>query len=183
MNNLESKEISYTSIEVASPDDAEAIAHIQKETWLATYPNEEYGITEDDIKSKEFTSEKRILGWKERFENPSKDIQTFVVKEGNDVVGFCTLSKGEIENIVRALYLLPSAQGKGLGKELLMKGLQWLGSEKDISLHVAKYNSGAIDFYSKCGFEIDETDVSGSGTQLSSGAVIPVIRMIKKNIK
>ena len=72
MKNYESKEIPYTSIEVASPEDAEAIANIQKETWLATYPNEEYGITEDDIKSKEFTSEKRILEWRERFEHPLK---------------------------------------------------------------------------------------------------------------
>jgi hypothetical protein len=37
-------------VEVAKPEDAEGVFDVQRLTWLATYPNAEAGITEEDIR-------------------------------------------------------------------------------------------------------------------------------------
>ena len=39
------------TIREAHPDDADAIREVQRQTWLATYPNEAYGITREDIEA------------------------------------------------------------------------------------------------------------------------------------
>jgi len=53
---------------------------------------------------------------------------------------------------VLALYVLPKFQGQEIGSALLETTIQWIGEHKRISLEVAKYNSAAINFYSKRGF-------------------------------
>jgi hypothetical protein len=37
-------------VELARPEDAEAISELLRTTWMATYPNAEAGITEEDIR-------------------------------------------------------------------------------------------------------------------------------------
>ncbi|QQR51654.1 hypothetical protein IPF89_02410 [Candidatus Saccharibacteria bacterium] len=37
-------------IERAIPEDAEAVSDLLRRTWMATYPNAEAGITEEDIR-------------------------------------------------------------------------------------------------------------------------------------
>ena len=41
------------------------IVFVLKTTWLATYPNKKYGITKEDILSKDFDSEKKISAWQD----------------------------------------------------------------------------------------------------------------------
>lgn len=47
----------------ATPDDVEGIKRVQAAGWLATYPNEEAGITREDIEEYPNSSERN-----ERFE-------------------------------------------------------------------------------------------------------------------
>ena len=50
-------------IDRARPEDAPRIVEIQEATWLDTYPNEEYGITREDIKASELGGEQAIAAW------------------------------------------------------------------------------------------------------------------------
>lgn len=114
-NNREYKETNSFEIQPASSDDANGIALVQEKTWLATYPNEKYGVTEEDIRSKNFLSEEKIQRWKESIEHQNEQNHTFVAKQGDKVVGFCVVNKDNEYNIVNALYVLPELQGQGLG--------------------------------------------------------------------
>ncbi|EON75381.1 hypothetical protein ADIS_4085 [Lunatimonas lonarensis] len=56
---------------------------------------------------------------------------------------------------IHKLYLLPSVQGKGIGK-LLIKEISGYASDrgdKSLTLNVNKYNQNAIAFYQKLGFQ------------------------------
>lgn len=52
------------------------------------------------------------------------------------------------------IYLLPSAQGKGIGKKLILQVADRArqAGQKSLLLNVNKYNQPAIDFYEKMGF-------------------------------
>lgn len=51
-------------------------------------------------------------------------------------------------------------QGQGFGKQLLLRALQNIQTEK-VMLHVAAWNERAVNLYKKCGFRITETIVIG----------------------
>lgn len=53
------------------------------------------------------------------------------------------------------IYLLPEAQGKGAGKELILEVADRAkkAGQKSLLLNVNKYNQKAIDFYLKMGFQ------------------------------
>ena len=55
MEKIPSPEKPYLICE-AQPEDAAGIAHVRKETWLATYPSEELGVTVEDVISKDLES-------------------------------------------------------------------------------------------------------------------------------
>ena len=82
---------------------------------------------------------------------------------------------GEID----AMYVVPEFQGKGLGKKLIEKAFEWLGSNLDVKLVVVKYNTNAIEFYKKMGFQETANKVDYKGTKPASGKEIPRIEMMK----
>jgi ribosomal protein S18 acetylase RimI-like enzyme len=55
---------------------------------------------------------------------------------------------------IHKIYILPKAQGKGIGKKLIqaIKGIALENDQTSILLNVNKYNEGAIDFYENLGF-------------------------------
>jgi ribosomal protein S18 acetylase RimI-like enzyme len=63
------------------------------------------------------------------------------------------------------LYLLPEAQGKGLGKTLLLDVAQRarVAGQKKLQLNVNKYNHQAIDFYLRMGFVTLREEVNDIG--------------------
>jgi GNAT superfamily N-acetyltransferase len=165
-------------VESATPDVAAGIAHVRNMTWLATYPNKEAGVTQEDILAKNFENEDQVQRWRKTIESTTGERKLWVAKDGGIVIGYSQGKKGSAENEILGLYVLPEYQGKGLGGKLLKEALDWLGDEKPVSLTVATY-SPAIQVYKKYGFI--ETDDAVSGPTFDSGARIPTIKMIKVN--
>lgn len=162
----------------ASAEDAAEIVKIQTETWLLTYPNEEHGITVEDIQAKRLDSPKRVERWKQRIEEADEH-RVWVAKEGERVIGYVFVKKGEKENYVDALYISPNKQRSGVGQKLMDEALAWLGTSKPTGLGVAEYNEKAIAFYKKLGFE--ETDEPPEPVPpLPSGKTLPIIKMVKR---
>jgi ribosomal protein S18 acetylase RimI-like enzyme len=181
MEQIENKE-KQTPIHIydAVPDDVEGIIEVQKITWLATYPNEEYGITLDDIKEKDFSSQERIKRWKKGIETQTNENHMWVAKDSKTVVGFCSTTKKDGKHEIRAIYILPDYQGKGVGRKLITAALNWLGEDKEVFINVAKYNNSSIEFYKRVGFKEIGDVASTEIAKLPSGKIIPEIRMIKK---
>ena len=145
-------------VEPARPDDAEAVFNVQRLTWLDTYPNDEAGITKEDIR-KRIEGEhgelipKKIERWKSGIEATGEKRAIFVVRDSGKIVGFVAPGIMDGQRRIGAIYVLPEAQGKGVGGKLLQGAVNWHGRSEDIFLHVASYNQNAIDFYMRNGFE------------------------------
>ena len=163
----------------ADVDDISGIFSVQKETWLDTYPNEQFGIRRNDVLEKDFDSQERFDKWRSSFENPDDFFKTWVVKDiEGKVIGFCIAEQGKIGRI-RAIYILPSCQKRGLGKDLMETALSWLG-DCDVVLSVASYNLSAISFYEKFGFRLVRDMRPDESCILPSGKIIPELEMIRR---
>lgn len=168
-------------IHLAQPNDAEEVYELFKTTWLDTYVNEEYDISEDDILSK-YPRDKRqetIKKYKKFYKimnnNPERfETNVFIYKEDEKIKGLVSINKKEpIE--IGAVYILPESQGQGIGKSLMEFALNKIG-DQEISIKVASYNNRAIEFYKNFGFEYYGEVEAGNGT-LPSGKVIPEIEL------
>ena len=161
-------------ISEAKLEDADGITFVQKTTWLATYPNKEAGITHQDILE---TVNHWGLGVKNRLSNPEPIRNYWVAKDNGKVVGMCLATKGEDDNTLQAIYILPEYQGKHIGRQLCDKALEWLGREKNIVLGVVTYNQKAIEFYKKHGFK-EHGERHDEIATLPSGKVLPEVEMV-----
>jgi ribosomal protein S18 acetylase RimI-like enzyme len=171
-NNTESAPVERSEITKATVNDTAAIAKVQHDTWIATYPNEEQGVTENYIRQRVSNSQtpERKDFWKESLSR--KDTGIWVAKFKGKVIGFCVMKKTSTYNSLEAIYVLPENQGGGFGPELIEAALSWGDKDKDTRVEVASYNEQAINFYKKYGFVLsEETGQSGN---------IPTVIMVKK---
>jgi len=181
MSDFEEREKLPIQIFNATLEDVADIIAVQKETWLSTYPNEEYGITTEDILSKDWDNPDRLARWQKTIVEGDGTSQIWVAKDGERVVGFCSAARegNRNRNRIRAIYVLPECQGRGIGKQLMQKAFSWLGDEKDTAVAVVKYNANAIDFYKKSGFQGEQEIPPSPAGQLPSGKLMPEIEMLK----
>lgn len=178
---------SLPTIEQAAPADAEAIFDVQRRSWLATYPNAEAGISEEDIRLRiegengELIPEK-IQRLRAGIEFSNDQQTTFVARDHGEVVGFIAPSIREGKRRVGALYVRPDAQGQGVGGQLLQKAIEWYGRDQDVFLHVATYNHRAIEFYEKYGFVETGTEVHDEIARQKGMPEIPQIEMVLRAV-
>jgi ribosomal protein S18 acetylase RimI-like enzyme len=138
-------------IRSATARDAPAIARVHVSSWLSTYR----GLLPDD-----FLESLSETNYTERWnrviaEGTSKVV---VAEDGSDVVGFASGGReraGEqgFEGELYAIYVLDSAQRRGLGRELvrsMVDGLRELGLTNMI-IWVLRDNRPARDFYERLG--------------------------------
>jgi ribosomal protein S18 acetylase RimI-like enzyme len=171
----------------AVPADAEGISTVNVETWLATYPNDELGITAEALRlhlegaAGERTAERiarRRRSISESAAGGSLSAQ-FVADSGGAIVGYTLpFVTAEGRHRVGALYVLPAFQGRGIGHLLLARNLAWHGDGQDVYLHVAAYNEHAIRFYERHGFAL--TGAEAHDEVAAIGTVrIPEIEMLR----
>jgi GNAT superfamily N-acetyltransferase len=168
----------------AQPDDAEQITKLYKTTWLATYPNNEYGVTREDIEAKVelFDSPEEVERVHDAIAQRNEKVLQLVCEADGRIVAHSRLVKTDDgPNRLRTIYVLPEYHGAGIARQLIAEGLAWLGNDKAVSLEVAKYNARAIGFYEKYGFKI-VGDGTSPASGLPSGAVIPEFEMVRAAI-
>lgn len=171
-------------IKDATSGDVEGIWYVTRESWLDTYPNEEYGVTREEIEQKYDRSSletKAKLERRREVVNTRSNHHEWVAKTDNKVVGWC-YARSDKGNLVQALYILPEYQNQGIGSKLLKEALGWFDPKEDVFLGVVVYNQKAMNFYTKFGFIKTGKDVEDKETlpHLSSDKVIPSIEMVKQ---
>ena len=111
---------------------------------------------------------------KELIENMFEDEFAFVIyNENNELIGNCCFDRDEDDNgkevLLFGIQMKPELTGKGLGKEVVEKALEFGKSKfkyNEINLLVAKFNKRAIKVYEKIGFKkIDEFIMNANGEQ------------------
>lgn len=91
-----------------------------------------------------------------------------VAEEDGEAIGFAGYEHNHLIGSIsklHKLYLLPSSQGKGVGKSLILEVIQSAreAGQKSLILNVNKYNKKAIDFYLALGFVIIRQEVNDIG--------------------
>jgi len=182
--NMETNDRLNPIIEPPTPEDAEAIVMLKRASWIKTYPNEELGITEEDIKLRIDGEDGQKLAdsieqWKKWIEKGNSDTWAmFIARIGDKVVGLVTPCPINGQLRLGALYVEPELEGKGIGSQLIQTALDWCGPDRDMYLHVASYNQNAIDFYEGFGFKKTDTVVEDDvGTSMATP--IPEIEMVR----
>jgi ribosomal protein S18 acetylase RimI-like enzyme len=93
----------------------------------------------------------------------------FVAEEQGDAIGFASFEVNHLEGPkakLHKLYLLPSSQGKGVGKALLLEVAKRAreAGQKSLVLNVNKDNKKAIDFYLAMGFVTIRQEINDIGS-------------------
>lgn len=103
--------------------------------------------------------------WMPRVHNPADVVrhyretvfpyeQTLVARQGEILLGFCTLSG---ENYISALYIAPAGRGRGIGKRLVDRARSL--APEGLRLWTFQANDGARRFYAREGFrEVRRTE-------------------------
>ncbi len=169
-------------IQIACPDDARGMQEVYYRTWLATYPNEQVGVTIDDIESKyaDRFSDEKLLKRRGQLANPAPGHTFLVAKDGDAVVGLCYFIKTAEQNQLQAIYILPEYQGQGAGKLFWHEAEKYLDFSRDIIVSVATYNTSAISFYNKLGFVDTGLRREDEKFKMKSGVIIPEMEMVLK---
>ncbi len=167
------------SILIPQPKDVLGISDVQKAAWLYVYPNEEFGITKEDILSEDFYSKERLGKRHKIINDPDSPIKFFVAKDGERVVGYCSAEKLSDYNKIRSLYVLPEFHNQGIGSRLINECFNFLNINKQTKLTVAIYNQNAISFYEKHGFVKGKRLLKNPEGVFVSGHEIPEMEMIK----
>lgn len=170
------------NIRAARVEDVEGIQQVFYITWLSTYPNEECGITTEDVhdRFKDVMSPERLEKRRRDIGDKASSKQLFVAVVDEQIVGVCRVSKEELHNKLDALYVLPEYQGQGIGTALWKGALIYLGTHKDILVAVATYNTKAIAFYARRGFVDTDRRFIEERLQMKSGSNIPQMEMVLK---
>lgn len=151
----------------ATIEDASPIADVHIRSWQAAYA---------EILDPEFLAalsvESRTARWQAILS--ANDSTTLVVRQGSEISGFVNFGKcrdaeapGD-QGEIHAIYVAPSAWGKGVGRELMIQAMNELRALGflSVSLWVLSNNLRSIRFYESFGFErvpssMKLTDVGG----------------------
>jgi GNAT superfamily N-acetyltransferase len=142
----------------ADVDDARGIARVHTRTWQLAYdhvfPTERLaGIVE----------ERRAEQWHEAIREPEARSHTLVAAEVDRVVGFASFGPsrepvvGETTAELYAIYVLPEAWGRGIGRALMAEVLERLRHEgfTEAILWVIEDNPRTRRYYERAGWHAD----------------------------
>lgn len=159
------------SIVVEQPqvEDAEAIRDLVYRTWLATYVNDEQGVTREHIDA-DFSESRTDEGMRKRREalaTPPKGwVRLCARAEDGTIVGTINVKQRTNENELSMIYVSPDAQRQGIGTRLWNDAQQYIDSTKPTVVRAVAYNEQAIRFYEHVGFQrTDEQDTHTFGTE------------------
>lgn len=174
-----SKEEPLIEILRQAPVDVEGATNVYYKTWLATYPNEDSGVTREDVEEKFSSSfsEKAMQKRMAYIENMGENELSLVAKENGKIVGVCSVIKEDDINILKTIYVLPEYQGKGVGSKMWDEAKRFLNEQNDTVVEVVDYNKNAINFYKSKGFEETGNRRQDEKFRMKSGAIFTEIEM------
>lgn len=140
-------------------DDIGYIQHIAHNTWNDTYA----GFIPEDIQTAYLNRSFSAAMLEKRME---KTHLLVAESETGIPIGFLNFTREDEDgdSELTAMYILPSYQHSGYGKQLIDYAINFLGSAKQLFVYVDSRNTGGRAFYEKQGFiqlDIFEEDFEG----------------------
>lgn len=174
-------------ISTATPADSEAINRLYHNTWVFTYPNEELSVSKEDIEDmlKSTLLVETIEAHKKWLSKLPSDIKVLVAKDGESLIGFCYVKRGDDQsnNKLRAIYVSPALQGKGVGTLLWAEAVKFLNPSKETDVELVAYNKSAMHFYERLGFvDTGKRIIDNEDFRLKSGKILPLAYLTRPPI-
>jgi ribosomal protein S18 acetylase RimI-like enzyme len=154
------------TIRLIQEGDVDEYVQSQKTAWGEIFPNDDIGITKEDIDiayddTKIARVKSKVLTAISLGVDKSLDVMlvdnlfagaTYITEE---------LIDGEKFGRIQMIFITPEYAGKGYGTKLFLHALEKLKNQgyTNFSVHTTPYNHRAIKFYKKFGFEVDDTKV------------------------
>lgn len=144
----------------AEPSDVPEVARVQTESWLATYR----GLVPETL-FEVLTVERRSESWARWFEVNERG-SLFVAVDDDSIVGMANAGPtrdGDLDSTavgeVAAIYVVPSAWGRGHGRDLMIASLDRLrsGGFTEVMLWLLEGNRRGQAFYESGGWRADRT--------------------------
>ena len=138
-------------LKTAFREDLFKVQSIAYQTWPSTFANI---LSPDQIEY--------MLNWMYDLKMLESQIEKghkfLLAEEGGNELGFAGFELNYAEGPkakLHKIYLLSEAQGKGVGKALILEVAERSrnSGQKSLLLNVNKYNQNAIDFYLRMGFK------------------------------
>lgn len=149
-------------IREAKIEDLTDIAKINISSWKTTYAD----IIDSSFLNS-LSMNETVDRWSKHFNNDQEKI--FVAEVNGRVVGYVRLDIRSDKNYLGAIYLLKQYQGEGLGKKLLLRGLECLKG-KTVYVEVLSDNKSKY-FYQKYGAKFYKEQSIKIGQQILSESV------------
>ena len=167
----QARAVTEITIRRVAPCDIEAVRHVLVATWHATYDGA-LGIAKVDEVTSSWHSAEALARQAE-----ARDAVFLLAEDSGRVFG-CGFARhvGEGRLDLGQLYVLPGAQGRGIGTRLLARLIAAFPQATSVRLEVEPRNTQAIAFYERAGFSI-----VGAGTDCRGcGSAIPHVVMEKQ---
>lgn len=127
---------------------------VDEETWLRVNNDAFRGHPENGNWTPEILEDRQAQSW--------FDPDGFrMAWEDDALVGFCWTKLHHDGGEIYVIGVAPSAQGRGLGRALVLEGLRYLAEERRLTkamLYVDAGNDAALDLYQRMGFRLDHVD-------------------------
>lgn len=162
------------SLKEASIADINTIQYVANTTWPITY-GEILSKEQLDYMMDLIYSDESLINQIQKHEQ-----LFYIAYEETSVLAFLAIEhnyKDEAVTRIHKIYILPEAQGKGIGK-LLIDAVQKFAYENNstsLSLNVNRFNK-ALAFYQKLGFEI----IAEENIEIGNGYLMEDYKMEKK---
>lgn len=143
-------------IKPATLEHVPAIQSIGLLTWPATFLP--------------FTSPEYVLAnlntwWtREAVEHSVRIDRTVIAVDDNEVIGTLSLGECEGDSVIWKIYVVPAAQGRGIGSALMRHAIEVAGNDRALRLEYVQGNEHARGFYERHGFRHDCDEDPGDGT-------------------
>ncbi|NHM33882.1 GNAT family N-acetyltransferase [Neobacillus terrae] len=130
-----------------SQSDIESVREIAAATWRDTYSTFIPEEIQDKVLKDAYSNDE--------MDNRFKSYTNLVAESNKEIIGYAFFS-GDLSHkdaFLESLYVHPNHQGKGVGKELLLRALQKFKEPSTLTLTVYKGNPN-ISFYEGQGFKV-----------------------------
>ncbi|MEK6888383.1 MAG: GNAT family N-acetyltransferase [Candidatus Aenigmatarchaeota archaeon] len=142
------------SIRLAKKSNIREYTKLLQKTYQTSYTNEKLGLIKSCFSRKIFSTmdTQEYLKASLVISNKQKTWLAFI---GPKLVGAITITDKGKECELRGFYVHPKYQGRGIGKQLWMRVLNFT-KDKDVILDIYAHNRRTIELYKRWGFIIDK---------------------------
>jgi GNAT superfamily N-acetyltransferase len=145
------------TIRLATSADTKAILDMCQPIYAAVYPNSKYGLKPEHFSKTVFESQTRFDYFATMLSNNDRQC-AYVAVSDDQIIGSISIERLPDSYEMHKFYVRQDFRGRGVGKQLFSKALEFATENLPIRGNAAETNKTAIDMYLRWGFHLVPED-------------------------